>query len=586
MSNQSPNILLIIADDLSPSSLKAVNTPHINELAEDGIVFENAWATPECSPTRATIATGRYGFRTGVGNAIGSGEPGLSTNEVTIAEALDANPQLGYSETVIGKWHLGSENNNNAIKQGYDYYAGNESGALRDYYSWTKIVASDTSSRTIRQRVSDYATTETVDDAIGWLDGDKTNVPDLDQPWFLQLAFNAPHTPYHKPPEDLLIDSEYINLSGTSEDIEANPEPYFNAAIQALDTETGRLFEYLDSQGELEDTVIVFIGDNGSPTEVAKDPDRAKSTLYEGGIKIPMIVSGNGVVRGDGTEDSLVNTTDLFATVLELAGSNYEVPKDSVSLVPYLKNQAHPNEREWAFSEYFDESNDNASGSRGSNYGQTIRNEDYKLIRFDQDGREEFYTLGPLGEFDERSQSELLQGNVNNLTPTQRDNYEFLADQIDALNNSQLLNNSLTNLSSELVENNSLLASDSDVDKENDITGTVNNEELFYGANEDPLIGSVGEDTLNKSAEVKTSIATEGDDENLVFNNGFDLNTVLDFETIDISSLKSAIDFMAGFSGIAEQFGDQNSIDVVNSEVDLLASESVWDASADSFLLS
>ncbi|WP_019504310.1 sulfatase-like hydrolase/transferase [Pleurocapsa sp. PCC 7319] len=472
MNNESPNILLIIADDLSPSSLESVNTPNIDELADNGIVFENAWATPQCSPTRATIATGRYGFRTGVGNVITGNDPGLLENEVTIAEALDANPELGYSEAVIGKWHLGSDSSN-ANSQGYDYYAGNESGGLRDYYSWTKAIDSDLLSAPIEINVSEYVTKVNVDDATEWLNGDKrAHTPNLDDPWFLQLAVNAPHTPYHKPPEELLVDQEYIDLPNTPEDIEANPEPYYEAAIQALDTEIGRLLGDLENKGELEDTLVMFIGDNGSPTEVADDPDRAKSTLYEGGIEIPMIISGHGVIQGDGTEDSLVNTTDLFATVLELAGADYDVPSDSVSLVPYLTNQSHPNEREWAYSEFFDESNDNTFGGSRSNYGQTIRNQEYKLIRFDEDGREEFYTLDSSGErFDEQSESELLQGNVDNLTPIQRENYEFLVEQLDALNNSETADDTSTNVSSELAVGSSISATDINFDS------TFNNHE-------------------------------------------------------------------------------------------------------------
>ena len=488
MSNNSPNILLVIADDLSPSSLEAVNTPNIDELAENGIVFENVWATPECSPTRATFTTGRYGFRTGVGNAIGRSDPGLPNSEVTIAEFLDANAESDYSEALMGKWHLGSDNG--ADDQGYDYYAGNESGALRDYDSWTKIIKSDSLPTDLRVKVDEYATTENVNDAIEWLNGEKQNVPNLNNPWFLQLAFNAPHTPYHKPSEELLIDSEYINLPDTSEAIEANPEPYYEAAIQALDTEIGRFLQYLDNQGELDETTIVFFGDNGSPTEVADNPDRAKSTLYEGGIKVPMIISGNGVIRGDGIEDSLVNTTDLFATISELAGIDDDIPTDSVSLVPYLKNQANPNEREWALSEYFDESNDNTASGRRENYGQTIRNQEYKLIRFEEDGREEFYTLGPLGEFDERSQSELLQGNVNNLTPVERQNYNFLVDRLNALNESEPENNSLPDVLNEVAEDTEdsveFSALVDDFDSNNT---TINNNIITVTSNLDDLSG-------------------------------------------------------------------------------------------------
>ena len=464
--SESPNILLLIADDLSPASLESVNTPNIDALADNGIVFENAWATPECSPTRATIATGRYGFRTGVGNAVGSNDPGLLGSEVTIAEALDASPELGYSQAVIGKWHLGSDDKG-ANAQGYDYYAGNESGALRDYYSWTKLIDSDALSSPLRRRVSNYATTENIDDAIEWLDGDKpAHIPDIAEPWFLQLAFNAPHTPYHKPPEDLLIDSEYKNLSDSSDAIDANPLPYYEASIQALDTEIGRFLDSLEDRGELDDTLIVFMGDNGSPSDVSENPDHAKSTLYEGGIEIPMIIAGDGVVGGGRVEDAMVNTTDIFATVMDLAGADYNSPADSVSMVPYIHNQAHPNEREWALSEYFDESSSN------SKYGQTIRNHSYKLIRF-EDGTEEFYTMDASGDFDERSQSELMQGNVNNLTSVERQHYDSLVDQLDALNASESLNNFEASGAGVLVESDVFSTSDNERESPEVTTNTT-----------------------------------------------------------------------------------------------------------------
>lgn len=551
MSNESPNILLIIADDLSPSSLESVNTPNIDQLAENGIVFDNAWATPQCSPTRATIATGRYGFRTGVGNVITGNDPGLSENEVTIAEALDANPDLGYSEAVIGKWHLGSDSSN-ANSQGYDYYAGNESGGLQDYYSWTKTIDSDLLSAPIEMDVSEYATTVNADDATEWLNEDKwAHTPNLDDPWFLQLAVNAPHTPYHKPPIELLVDQEYIDLPNTPEDIEANSEPYYEAAIQALDTEIGRLLGDLENKGELEDTLVMFIGDNGSPAEVADDPDRAKSTLYEGGIEIPMIISGHGVIQGDSTEDSLVNTTDLFATVLELAGADYDAPSDSVSLVPYLTNQSHPNEREWAFSEFFDESNDNTFGGNRFDYGQTIRNQEYKLIRFDEDGREEFYTLDSSGErFDERSESELLQGNVDNLTPIQRQNYKFLVEQLDALNNSETTDNTSNNISSELAVSSSISATDIDSENSNDVLLVTSNlddlsdgtlREAILAANSDPNLNRiVFEDSLKgQNIELNPLLGTLEITESL---------NLTGFETPEDLSISGALNAFSVFS--------------------------------------
>ncbi len=330
------NVLLIIADDFGVDShglygigSSTAPTPTIDGLAAEGVRFLRAWSNPLCSPTRATLLTGRYSFRTGVGFPTSeSRQIGLS--EFTLPQALS---QLGYSSAAIGKWHLSGDTNGegyNPNLMGFDHYSGNLEGFVTDYYYWTKTVNG------IDSTVTNYATTENVDDALTWISGQG------ESPWFLWLAFNAPHSPFHKPPNEL---HSYDSLSGTQQDINNNPVPYYQAMIEAMDTEIGRLLSSID----LASTDIIFIGDNGTPSEVAVPPadsNRVKATLYQGGVWVPWIVSGPSVTSIPRTNSALVNTTDIFATIIELAGGVVDnvvpasVTHDSISILPLLEDPA------------------------------------------------------------------------------------------------------------------------------------------------------------------------------------------------------------------------------------------------------
>ena len=186
---------------------------------------------------------------------------------------------------------------------GVTHYAGLLGGMQDDYFNWTLTENGATST------VTEYSTTFFTDSAINWIGQQKS-------PWFLWLAYTAPHTPFHLPPN--AIHSSV--LSGTDADINANPRDYYFAALEALDTEIGRLLGTVDRTN----AVIIFIGDDGTPRRVVQAPytlARSKGTLYQGGIHVPMIVSGAGVTRAGQREGALINTTDLFATVADLAGT-------------------------------------------------------------------------------------------------------------------------------------------------------------------------------------------------------------------------------------------------------------------------
>ncbi len=379
------NILLIIADDYGADASVLYNstnngaqlppTPNIVSLARSGVVFANAYANPVCSPTRACLITGRHSFRTGVGDAITAGSPVLQASEFTLPEAFAASG-LGYHLAQFGKWHLALGPNTPGTVGGWTNFAGCIPGAVPDYTNWTKTV-----NGTPMANYTNYATTDVVNDAVAWINARGTN------PWLAWVAFNAAHTPLHKPPTNLA--PHYASLPGTQFDINNNPANYFDAMIEAMDTEIGRLLAAVN----LTNTHVIFLGDNGTSSGTLQPPypgGRGKSTLYEGGIKVPMIISGPAVMNPNRTNTTLVHAMDLFATILELAGTGVaatvpaNVVIDSRSVVPALQSTTDPSRR--VYAELFGDSLLNNQD------GRTLRDSRYKLIRFN-DGHDEFYDL-------------------------------------------------------------------------------------------------------------------------------------------------------------------------------------------------
>lgn len=421
------NTILIIADDVSPdyfgcfsSTTDTANTPNIRALTERGIKFTKVWSAPVCSPARAGILTGRYPFRTGVGGVITSStSPQIDTSEMSIAKLLKYYAPVTYNTACVGKWHLTINQPSkrlNPNKLGFDLYSGNFNGAITNYYYYQRV------KNGILDTITTYATTQTVDDAIDWMDTMNTS-----KPFFLWMAFNAPHDPFHLPPSTLC---NTTGLSGTTTDIAANPEKYFKSALEAMDTEIGRLLDYLTLNNLMDSTNIIFIGDNGNQGQVAQiaDPSKSKGTIYDYGVRVPMIIAGPAVVIGNRTSDELINTPDLFATIAELSGfTNWRnsIPIgttiDSKSFLHILKNQVSIN-RTWIFSETF-----NTPATVDD--GKTIRNQDYHLLRFDN-GNEEFYNQ----TLDVEENNNLLL-NPSTMSSSDIFNYYFLCDSISALTN-------------------------------------------------------------------------------------------------------------------------------------------------------
>ena len=363
-----PNILLVIADDMGLDATPGYSIgetkpsmPNLMSLMGSGIRFNNVWANPVCSPTRATILTGKYGFRTGV---LWPGDA-LSSSETSIHRILkEASPE--YSHAIIGKWHL-SDIVSQPTDMGVDYFAGILSG-VKSYYNWNLIQNGQTT------KSSSYITSKLTDLAIGWTAAQT-------QPWFLWLAYNAPHSPFHLPPSELHSQGALPNDSSS---IDANPLPYYMAMLEALDSEMGRLLNSF-SKEILDNTLIIFIGDNGSPNEVvqAYNSKRAKGSIYQGGINVPMVISGKNVTRAGDSEDALINGSDLFATILDVAGTGISEKNDSKSFKGLL-SASNSSTRKYVYSEKYN------TKTLGQDY--TIRNKTHKYLFFN-DGLEALYNL-------------------------------------------------------------------------------------------------------------------------------------------------------------------------------------------------
>jgi len=337
------NVLLLILDDWgidsselynSPGAgIQLANMPTLKNLADTGLLFTRGYAQPICSPTRATILTGRQPYQHGVGNPQANST--LPSSELTFPEILvtDA-PQYGLAS--FGKWHLGSGDTGAFDTGGWPNFTGTLQGGVPDYSAWTRVkiengVLTDSGTAitdlvTAGDYASPYATSVQVDEAISFIDGQGSD------PWVVWMGFNAPHTPFHDPPAALAPAGGYSTTGATNKD-------RYIRSLEALDTGVARLLANID----LSKTNIIVVGDNGTPGQVDQPPAgglaAAKGSLNEGGIHVPFFANGPDILQ-TGTTDKLVHVVDLFATILDLTNATIpaEIEHHSDSLVPIFNN--------------------------------------------------------------------------------------------------------------------------------------------------------------------------------------------------------------------------------------------------------
>jgi arylsulfatase A-like enzyme len=358
----------------APASAGQAPTPTLSALASRGIVFDNVWASPLCSPTRAAILTGLYGHNTGV-TTVGNILPGSTTSIFELLAASTTTPR--YNMAVFGKWHLGGAGTNGmnhvTKETGVPLFKGFLGSHIMNYYNWTLDSSTAASANT-----TVYSTTALTDFAIDFIRGQRAG-----EPWFVYLPYNAPHGTapsdgFQVPPEKLFTVNVGSRPAGAPTVYNGTEAiPVYQAIIQSLDTEIGRLFRAMDQAGQLNNTVIIFMGDNGTPASVKDKAAKirgSKQGVYEGGVRVPLVVAGPGVSR-KGRESQLVAAPDIYATIADLAGvplTNNTV-NNSYSVVPLLSSNPSATGRKYSFTEL--------CANTGTGPKQfAIRDQRYKLL--------------------------------------------------------------------------------------------------------------------------------------------------------------------------------------------------------------
>ena len=392
-----PNIVFFFIDDMGWTDLTCMGseyyeTPNIDRLAKEGVIFTDAYANaPNCAPSRACLMSGKYSPRHGV-FTVGTSSRGKRTNRkleptknttelddkfITIAEALGAN---GYVSASMGKWHLGP----NPQSQGFDVnIAGKQWGSPSGggYHSPFKYP------NLVTKKKGEYLTDRLTDKAVEFIATNKA------QPFFLYLTHYAVHTPIQAKAD---LTAKYSAKPASSTHSNAK----YAAMIESVDDSVGRVLAKLDELKLTQDTFVMFFSDNGGHGGATSNkPLRgAKGMLYEGGIRVPLIVKWAGVTPAKTKCNEPVIGVDVYPTLLELTGTekpqDYEL--DGKSLVSLFKTPQSSLSRDaifWHFPCYLEGSGDPHGGPFRTTPAGAIRMGDWKLIEWFESGRLELYNL-------------------------------------------------------------------------------------------------------------------------------------------------------------------------------------------------
>lgn len=319
-----PHVLFIVADDLGWKDVgfhgSDIKTPALDSLAAGGAKLEQFYVQPMCTPTRAALMTGRYPLRYGLQTGVipSSHTYGLPTDEWLLPQALK---EAGYQTAIVGKWHLGhAEQKYWPRQRGFDYQYGPLIGEI-DYFTHQQhgVVDWYRNNRVVREK--GYSTTLLGNDAVK-----RINAHDPATPLYMYLAFNAPHTPYQATPEYL---DQYKHI------VDPNRRAYAGS-ITAMDDQIARVLAALDQKKMRDNTLIVFMSDNGgtqnpmfagegdmSKVKIPCDngPYRdGKASIYEGGTRVPALANWPGHIKAGSTVNQMMHVVDWYPTLVGLAG--------------------------------------------------------------------------------------------------------------------------------------------------------------------------------------------------------------------------------------------------------------------------
>ena len=414
-----PNVIVILADDLGYADVgfngcQDIPTPNIDKIATNGVKFTNGYTSYSvCGPSRAGLITGRYQQRFGFERnpQYNTEDPnmGLTLNERTLASALKT---VGYTSSVIGKWHLGAHESLHPLNRGFDEFYGHLGGGHRylpedlnivnsedahdeeeSYYTW--ILRDHTPVQT-----DEYLTDEFSNEAVSFIERNKDN------PFFIYLSYNAPHGP-------LQATDKYLDRFPDLTD----KRKIYAAMVSALDDGVGHVLDKLQELNIEENTLVFFLSDNGGPeTKNASDNGilrGGKSDTYEGGFRVPFALQWKGTLAENTICDTPVSALDIFATATALAGvsENPNKPLDGVNLIPYLTNQTAVIPHETIYLRKYDQQK------------YAVRHGDYKLLSNYSTNFQSLYNL----KDDISESTNILESN-----PVITSNLEAIRDAWDA----------------------------------------------------------------------------------------------------------------------------------------------------------
>jgi len=322
-----PNVLLIMTDDQGWGDIRShgndlIDTPVMDALAASGVRFERFFVSPVCAPTRACLLTGRYNLRTGA-HGVTRGRENMRSSEVTLAEVFKS---AGYVTGCFGKWHNGAHYPMDPNGQGFDEFLGFCAGHWNNYFDTTlqhngKLVKS-----------KGYITDVLTDGAIDFIRENRNN------PFFCYVPYNAPHTPWQAP------DKYYEKYKARGLD---DQTACSYGMSECIDDNMGRLLKTLDDHGLAEDTIVLFLTDNGPNTDRYNGGMRGrKGSVHEGGVRVPLFIRWPGHIRPGARVDRIAAHIDLLPTLVELCGlpKPDTLPLDGHSVVPLISG----NTSQWA----------------------------------------------------------------------------------------------------------------------------------------------------------------------------------------------------------------------------------------------